>query len=82
MKFSEFMHFLDEKNEHKLSSNYRKLSPRMKDAVDTVYAELEADSEFLYKLDKHIKDIAKKHKVSERDLNNYLEKEADNLFGA
>ena len=65
-----------EKDEHKKSRQYKKLSPKMKDAVDTIFQKMEAKpSDFLNTFEKTIRDVSKKFKVSEKELMNYFEKE-------
>ena len=65
-----------EKDEHKKSRQYKKLSPKMKDAVDQIFGIMDAKpSDFLNTFEKTIKNVSKKFKVSEKDLMNYFEKE-------
>jgi len=65
-----------EKNEHRKSKEYKKLSPKMKDAIDSVFKKMDdKPSDFLNTFEKTIKDISKQFKVSEKELMNYFEKE-------
>jgi len=65
-----------EKDEHRKSKEYKKLSPKMKDAVDSIFKKMDSKpSEFLNTFEKTIKDVSRKFKVSERDVMNYFEKE-------
>ena len=65
-----------EKDEHRKSKEYKKLSPKMKDAVDTIFAKMYAKpSDFLNSFEKSIKDTSKKFKVSEKELLKYFERE-------
>ena len=65
-----------EKDEHKGSKAYKKLSPKMKSAVDEIFAKMDAKpSDFLNTFEKTIKEISKKFKVPERQLMGYFEKE-------
>ena len=65
-----------ERDEHKKSKQYKRLSPRMKDAVDNLFQKMDAKpSDFLNSFERNIKDIAKKHKVSDKELIGYFEKE-------
>jgi len=67
---------IPEKDEHKNSKEYKKLSPKMKEAVDDVFARMDAKpSDFLNTFEKTIKEISKKYKVPERQLMGYFEKE-------
>ena len=55
-----------EKDEHKKSRQYKKLSPKMKDAVDQIFGIMDSKpSDFLNTFDKTIQDVSKKFKVSE-----------------
>ena len=65
-----------EKDEHKKSRQYKKLSPKMKDAVDSIFQKMDAKpSDFLNTFEKTISDVSKTFKVSEKELMNYFEKE-------
>ena len=65
-----------EKDEHKGSKAYKKLSPKMKGAVDEIFKIMDSKpSDFLNTFEKTIKDISKKKKVLEKDLISYFEKE-------
>ena len=65
-----------EKDEHRKSRQYKKLSPKMKDAVDQIFRIMDSKpSDFLNTFEKSIQDVSKKFKVSEKDLMNYFEKE-------
>ena len=65
-----------ERNEHKKSRHYKKLSPKMKDAVDQIFGIMDSKpSDFLNTFEKTIQDVSKKFKVSEKELMNYFEKE-------
>ena len=65
-----------EKDEHKKSKEYKKLTPKMKGAVDEIFKIMDAKpSDFLNTFEKTIKDISKKNKVREKDLISYFEKE-------
>ena len=65
-----------EKDEHKKSQQYKKLSPKMKNAVDQIFGIMDAKpSDFLNTFEKTIRDVSKKFKVSEKELMSYFEKE-------
>ena len=75
-KFEEFYIPFYEKDEHKKSKEYKKLSPKMKGAVDEILKVMDAKpSDFLNTFEKTIKDISKKKRVLEKDLLSYFEKE-------
>jgi len=67
---------LPEKDEHKNSKEYKKLSPKMKGAVDDIFVKMDTKpSDFLNTFEKTIKQISVKYKVPERQLMGYFEKE-------
>ena len=75
-KFSSFYTPVVEKDEHKKSKEYKKLSPKMKDAVDDIFTKMDTKpSDFLNTFEKTIKQVSKKYKVPERQLMGYFEKE-------
>ena len=76
MRFDSLYESLVEKDEHKKSKEYKRLSPKMKDAVDLIFKKMDSKpSDFLNSFEKSIKDVSKKFKVSERELLGYFEKE-------
>ena len=75
-QFNSFYTSLPEKDEHKKSKEYKKLSPKMKDAVDDIFTKMDTKpSDFLNTFEKPIKQVSKKYKVPERQLMGYFEKE-------
>jgi|TARA_B100000035_G_scaffold287074_1_gene271812 glucan phosphorylase len=73
---SQFQQELPEKDEHKKSREYKKLSPKMKDAVDAIFKEMESKpSDFLNTFDKTINSVSKKFKVPPKKLLDYFETE-------
>ena len=65
-----------EKDEHRKSKEYKRLSPRMKNAVDFIFGKMDSKpSDFLNSFEKTIKDAAKQFKVRENELLSYFEKE-------
>ena len=75
-KFNSFYKPFLEKDEHKKSKEYRKLTPKMKSAVDDIFKVMDAKpNDFLNTFDKTIKTVSKKNKVREKDLISYFEKE-------
>ena len=75
-KFNSFYRPFLEKDEHKKSREYKKLTPKMKGAVDDIFKIMDAKpSYFLNTFEKTIKDISKKKRVREKDLLAYFEKE-------
>ena len=65
-----------EQDEHKKSKAYKKLSPKMRGAIDQIFQKMDSKpSDFLNSFEKSIKEVSKKFKVSERELMNYFEKE-------
>ena len=73
-KFNQIV--LPEKDEHKKSKEYKKLSPAMRKAVDHIFGVMDAKpSDFLNSFEKTIKQGASKFKVSEPELLKYFERE-------
>ena len=67
---------VNEKEEHRKSRQYKKLSPKMKDAVDHIFKIMDAKpSDFLNTFEKTIQEVSKKFKVTEKELMRYFEKE-------
>ena len=65
-----------EKDEHRKSKEYKKLSPKMKNAVDDIFKKMDAKpSDFLNTFEKTITTVSKKYKVPEKKLMGYFEKE-------
>ena len=65
-----------EKDEHKKSKEYKKLSPKMKDAIDEIFRIMDSKpSDFLNTFEKTIREVSKKFKVPEKELISYFEKE-------
>jgi len=65
-----------EKDEHKKSKQYKKLSPKMKEAVDQIFGIMDSKpSDFLNSFERTITDVSKKFKVPEKELLGYFEKE-------
>jgi hypothetical protein len=65
-----------ERDEHKASKEYKKLSPKMRKAVDSIFKIMDAKpSDFLNTFEKTISDISKKYRVPEKELMRYFEKE-------
>jgi hypothetical protein len=65
-----------EKDEHRKSKEYKKLSPKMKNAVDDIFKKMDAKpSDFLNTFEKTITTVSKKYKVPEKELMSYFEKE-------
>ena len=74
--FDEFYTPVLEKDEHKKSKEYKKLSPKMRDAVDDVFKKMDAKpSDFLNTFDKTITATSKKYRVPEKELMKYFERE-------
>ena len=75
-QFNELYTSLPEKDEHKKSKQYKKLSTKMKDAVDEIFNKMDSKpSDLLNTFEKTINQVSKKYKVSEKELMGYFEKE-------
>ena len=75
-KFNDLYVPVLEKDEHKKSKEYKKLSPKMKDAVDEIFKKMDSKpSDFLNTFDKTITATSKKYRVPEKELMKYFERE-------
>ena len=75
-KFDQVYSSVLEKDEHKTTKEYKRLSPKMKKAVDDIFKKMDAKpSQFLNTFDKPITMVSKKYKVPEKELMGYFEKE-------
>ena len=75
-KFNDLYVPVLEKDEHKKSKEYKKLSPKMRNAVDDIFKKMDTKpSDFLNTFDKTINMVSKKYKVPEKELIGYFEKE-------
>ena len=75
-KFDSLYTPVTEKDEHKKSKLYKKLSPKMRDAVDDIFAKMDSKpQDFLNTFEKTIQQISRKYRVSEKELMGYFEKE-------
>ena len=75
-KFDSFYTPVMEKDEHKKSRLYKKLSPKMRDAVDDIFKKMDSKpQDFLNTFEKTIQQISRKYRVSEKELMGYFEKE-------
>ena len=75
-QFNSLYTSLPEKDEHKKSKEYKKLSPKMKGAVDEIFTKMDSKpSDFLNTFEKTINQVSKKYKVPEKELMGYFEKE-------
>ena len=65
-----------ERDEHRKTRTYKKLSPKMRKAVDEIFKKMDSKpSDFLNTFEKTIKDVAKKYRVSDKELLGYFERE-------
>ena len=75
-KFDQVYSSVLEKDEHKTTKENKRLSPKMKKAVDDIFKKMDAKpSDFLNTFDKTITMVSKKYKVPEKELMGYFEKE-------
>ena len=74
-EFDSFYNGIIEKDEHKKSAEYKKLSPKMKKVIDSVFSTLESKpGDFLKNFEKVIDAEAKKHNVKSKDIMKYFDK--------
>lgn len=73
---SKFKQDLPENEDHKKSKEYKKLSPKMRGAIDAIFKEMDAKpTDFLNTFDKTINSVSKKFKVPHNAVMDYFEKE-------
>jgi len=76
IRLEELYSSVNEKEEHRKSRQYKKLSPKMKDAVDQIFKIMDSKpSDFLNTFERTIREVSKTFKVSEKELMNYFERE-------
>ena len=76
MRFDSLYESLVEKDEHKKSKEYKRLSPKMKYAVDYIFKKMDSKpQDFLNTFDKTITATSKKYRVPEKELLKYFERE-------
>ena len=76
MKFDNFYSKIVEKDEHKRSKEYKKLTPKMKKAVDEIFNKMDSNSsDFINSFEKTIELASKKFKVQKNDVMKYFERE-------
>ena len=74
-KFDSFYTPVTEKDEHKKSRLYKKLSPKMRDAVDDIFGKMDTKpQDFLNTFEKTIQQVSKKYRVSQNALMGDFEK--------
>ena len=82
MKFENLYESIVEKDEHRKSKEFKKLSPKMKDAVDAIFKKMDSKpSDFLNSFEKTMSEVAKKYKVPEKELTKYFEREMLSIQG-
>ena len=65
-----------ERDEHRKTRTYKKLSPKMRKAVDEIFKKMDSKpSDFLNTFEKTITDVSKKFGVTSKQLMSYFEKE-------
>ena len=77
LNFGEYYSSVNEKDEHKKSKEYKKLSPKMKKAVDEIFTLMDSAKSLniLNNFEKTLRDVSKKHRVTEKELTGYFERE-------
>ena len=75
-RFDSFYTPVTEKDEHKKTKLYKKLSPKMRDAVDDIFKKMDSKpQDFLNTFTKTITATSKKYRVPEKELMKYFERE-------
>ena len=67
---------IKEKGEHKRSPNYKRLSPKVKKAVDDLFGMMaKQPQKVLTTFPKIVRDVSKKYRVQSKDIETYFKKE-------
>ena len=67
---------IKEKDEHKRSPAYRKLSPKVKKAIDELFGMMaKTPQKVLTMFPRILQQVAKKHRIQPKDIEAYFEKE-------
>ena len=75
-KFNDLYVPVLERNDHKKAKEYKRLSPKMKDAVDSIFKVMDSKpQDFLNTFTKTITATSKKYRVPEKELMKYFERE-------
>ena len=67
---------IKEKDEHKRSPSYKNLAPKVKKAVDDLFNMMaKQPQKVLTTFPRVVRDVAKKYRVQQKDIETYFEKE-------
>ncbi len=81
MQFEDLYLSVFEGDEYKKSREYKRQSPKMRKAIDDLFKKMDSKgSNFLNNFEKTISDVAKRHRVPEKKLYDYFEKEASEFM--
>tara|TARA_B100001094_G_C18103085_1_gene756895 strand:+ start:736 stop:987 length:252 start_codon:yes stop_codon:yes gene_type:complete len=77
LNFQNYYTSITEKDDHKKSKEYKKLTPKMKNAVDEIFKLMDTTKglNILNNFEKTLRNVSKKHRVTERELTSYFERE-------
>ena len=77
LNFQNYYTSIAEKDDHKKSKEYKKLTPKMKNAVDEIFKLMDTTKglNILNNFEKTLRNVSKKHRVTERELTSYFERE-------
>ena len=77
LNFKNYYTSINEKDDHKKSKEYKKLTPKMKKAVDEIFKLMDTTKglNILNNFEKTLRNVSKKHRVTEKELTNYFERE-------
>lgn len=77
LNFQNYYTSITEKDDHKKSKEYKKLTPKMKNAVDEIFKLMDTTKglNILNNFEKTLRTVSKKHRVTEKELTNYFERE-------
>jgi len=77
LNFQNYYTSITEKDDHKKSKEYKKLTPKIKNAVDEIFKLMDTTKglNILNNFEKTLRNVSKKHRVTERELTSYFERE-------
>ena len=77
LNFQNYYTSITEKDDHKKSKEYKKLTPKMKNAVDEIFKLMDTTKglNILNNFEKTLRNVSKKHRVTEKELTSYFERE-------
>tara|TARA_B100000902_G_scaffold323295_1_gene317014 strand:+ start:1196 stop:1438 length:243 start_codon:yes stop_codon:yes gene_type:complete len=64
------------------TESFNSLSPKMKDAVSSMFEMINDDKDIVNEVDRAIEKVAKEHGVKKEDIESYIEDETNKVVGS